>query len=364
MSIRSSKWAAVGLALTFGVTACSNVDTPSGPGEQAFDAAETQAQLAQVDASFDTPAFQSLAVLGGSFGSSAGAVASAAAEMLDVSTPGSVSLAGLASAASDRMRMAYASASASLAPIIPAAWLGNTYVYDPVTEAYVLDPEATGAPANGIRFILYAVNPITDAVIVDTEIGYADVLDVGTTNSTAVQLILVSGGVTYLDYTITATGVINAPVFEIAGFITDGTERVDFTLRHAIQVTIGDATVNIDYDISTNTEFSVLVAVVLTGTEANSNVSVNITLEHQANTVTLIGSVENGSGTIEVTGNGQLFAIITIIPDGVTVTDQDGNPISQEQHEALARIWKVVEDVFEVFDDLFDPIEWLFNFGG
>lgn len=365
MSYRLAKTAALAAVVSFGITACSNTDVPSGPGEGAFDAAQTQAELQRVDAAFDTPAFQSLAVLGEQFGSSAGAAAAASAALLYEAGPthGS-SLAERAKAAGDRLAQAYASASASMAPIIPADWLGRTYVYDPETEGYVHNPELTGAPEDGIRFVLYAVNPVTHDIIVDSDIGYADVRDVGGANSTAVRLTVVSEEVTYLDYTITATGVFNAPVFDISGFITDGEQQVDFTLVHSILATIGSVQVGIDYDITTSEDFGVTVDVTLTSSGQTSSVEVNVTLTHGPNTVVLEGSVVDGSGSLTVTGNGEVFAIIELGPGSITVTDADGNPISQETHQALERIWQVVDDVFDVFEDLFDPIEWLFNFSG
>jgi hypothetical protein len=36
---------------------------------------------------------------------------------------------------------------------------GTTFVYDGEEGRYVGDPEATGAPANGVRFVLYAIDP-------------------------------------------------------------------------------------------------------------------------------------------------------------------------------------------------------------
>jgi hypothetical protein len=175
---------------------------------------------------------------------------------------------------------------------------------------------------------------------------------------------VVSEDVTYLDYTITATGVINAPVFKIAGFITDGEQQVDFTLVHSILVTIGNVQVGIDYDITTSEDFSVTVDVTLTDGSQTNSVSVNVTLNHGPNTVVLEGDVVDGTGTLTVTGNGAVFAVINLAPGSITVTDANGDPISQETQDALHRIWQVVEDVFDVFENLFDPIEWLFNFAG
>ena len=62
-------------------------------------------------------------------------------------------------------------------PILPAAHLGSTFVYD--GAAYVVDPARTDAPPDGVRFVLYALETGTQEPILDEEIAVADVRDVG-----------------------------------------------------------------------------------------------------------------------------------------------------------------------------------------
>ena len=64
--------------------------------------------------------------------------------------------------------------------VLPAEVLGKTFEYNSGTAQYEAT-ERAGAPANGVRFILYAINPVTQVPVEPlTEAGYADVLDEST----------------------------------------------------------------------------------------------------------------------------------------------------------------------------------------
>jgi hypothetical protein len=96
---------------------------------------------------------------------------------------------------------------------IPAEYLGVTFVYDVATDGYVAS-DLTGAPSGGVRFLLYAVNPVTGLPIEPlVEIGYADITASETASSSTVRIIVVSGGVTYLDYAVAASGGTSSPRF-------------------------------------------------------------------------------------------------------------------------------------------------------
>ena len=52
----------------------------------------------------------------------------------------------------------------------------------------------TGAPANGVRFVLYAVDPVmlrpVEPVV---EVGYADIIDQSTASTTDIRVKVVAG---------------------------------------------------------------------------------------------------------------------------------------------------------------------------
>lgn len=362
---RLRNFSALALALTLGLTACGS-DGPTGPGAEAFNAAETQADLAAVNATYNTPAFQALAALGNQFQSPTAQLASASARLLDESRAGgSALLTDRARAASQRMTAAVAAVSNSRAPIIPDSFRGRVYVYDAAANDYVYDAARTDAPTDGMRFVIYAVDPVTDRPVEPLqEIGSVDVTDVGTDNSSALRIVLVSQGVTYADYAITGTGVFNAPVFEIDGFISDGTTQVNFTLTHAALVNIGGGTINIDYLIDApSLDFSVTLELDLVGSEGAGTADLLLQVQHGGDIVELRGMLTNDIGTLEVFGNGQRFAIITVTQDGITAVNDAGEPLTEEERRALEELFEFVDEVFTIFDNLFKPVEWLFTFG-
>ncbi|MBI3082064.1 MAG: hypothetical protein HYY94_03975, partial [Gemmatimonadetes bacterium] len=87
-------------------------------------------------------------------------------------------------------------ASASVFP--PGIPLGATFVYDPAQQKYVAS-DRTGAPSNGVRFILYAV-PLAAQ---PSEIGHVDLLDQST--ALRVQAFLTGNTSPALDYTASAS---------------------------------------------------------------------------------------------------------------------------------------------------------------
>jgi hypothetical protein len=65
-------------------------------------------------------------------------------------------------------------------------------------------------------------------------------------------------------------------------------------------------------------------------------------------------------GTLEVFGNGELFAIITFSDAGLTILNANGEPLNEREAQVLRELFDFVEEVLDVFEDLFDPVEFLF----
>lgn len=355
MSLRYRRLAAAVAALT--LSACGD---GLGPGQEAFDPDQTTADFAAVDAAFATDAFVSLAALGGQFGVGAGAATSASADLLRAATDIRVSDLSLRLDAAARRLTAVMAANAAV-ELIPAQYRGLVLVYVP-GEGYLPDTNQTG-PADGIRFILYAVNPITKQIAEPlTEIGHVDLLDESTDITASVRLVVVSGGVTFVNYTVTASGPPTAPSVVIDGFITNGTTAVNFTLTHALQVNIGGSQVDIDYVIDVpGRDFQVNLDLTLVANDQGTATTIDLSVTHGSNTVRIEGSLDDELGTLQVFGNGQLFATVTITATGVEAVNAGGEPLTQREVQALGEIFDVVEEVFDVFENLFDPVEFLFN---
>jgi len=78
----------------------------------------------------------------------------------------------------DRVRVSATPAGLERAPLISDRTRGSTFIYDPSTDDYTLDPDRDGAPTTGVRFVLYEVDG-RGTPIVEREIGYADLIDEG-----------------------------------------------------------------------------------------------------------------------------------------------------------------------------------------
>ncbi len=369
--MRLKKLSALSMVFAIGLAACNDSTNPdsTNPGE-AFDPTASAADLAAVSGAFDTDVYASLAAMGDGFGSIAAAPALAAqvvdAGWLTASSPQQWELYG------GEIAEAFRSASAA-ALLIPQNLRARTYEYDAV-QGWSHNAARKGAPANGIRFILYEVDPIT-GVPGTTEVGWVDVLDESTTTAAVVRLSVWSADVEYINYTVSATGLIGSIAFDIKGFVTDGTTPVDFSLNVSFDVTFGDVTfattrAEIDYQIDVpSRDFSVSANMVMefdAGTESGS-ITIAVSFTQGANTVAIQGSFDSQTdgGTLEVLVNGSLFATITMSGESISVAGPDGAELSATHMQALREITDALEDVFEhTFEDLFSPVEWLFNFGG
>jgi hypothetical protein len=202
--------------------------------------------------------------------------------------------------------------------ILPASVWGKTYVWHMGQQKYV---EGTGtAPANGVRFILYAVDPLTDKPASPlNEVGYADLIDASTATVAGLQVMIVgttSGNVTYADYTITASGSSTAFAAQAAGYVTDGTHRLDFT--NTINATTGQVTIDYQVALDQNAVTARLQAA-LTAGNPTSTLTSTLRVTRGSEVVVLTGTVTvtAGSGSssvavnVSVTVDGGLFATIT-----------------------------------------------------
>ena len=92
------------------------------------------------------------------------------------------------------------------AVILPSELLGTTFTWDTGTRDYIAAAR-TDAPADGVRFVLYALEPDVDFPAEPlSEIGYLDLHDLSTASADVARLVLVTDGVTRFDYRVTATG--------------------------------------------------------------------------------------------------------------------------------------------------------------
>jgi hypothetical protein len=241
---------------------------------------------------------------------------------------------------------------------ISSSVLGTTFVWDEINDVYVAS-SLTGAPANGVRFVLYAVDPVmlrpVEPVV---EVGYADVIDQSTASTTDIRVKVAEANVVYLDYDVTVTGTASGGVVTISGFASNGSSRADFNLKSTVSDTAGGLVVSLDYDINVPSRG---VSLNWTATLANiSDTDVAVTLDLSIagpnGNVRLVGTFGASGGTFTVKVNGDPFATVTLTGSQPVITGAHGDPLTPDEEETLRTILDYYEQSQSAFTDLLAPI--------
>jgi hypothetical protein len=249
-----------------------------------------------------------------------------------------------------RGQSSFSAASAS----IPSDVAGKTFEYNG-TE-YVAT-ERTGAPSNGVRFIIYAVNPITlqpnDPL---DEVGYVQVTDLSGTTTQAARVVVVSNNITYLDYTAVASATVTGGRITVTGYVTDGTHRANINLRSTVTEANG---LSLLYSIDVpQRDVSIDLTMTTTGLDPQTaTIGIDLGMSGPNGTVSMSGEFTESGGTITVRVNGDVFA--NVVSDGggePVITGADGEPLSQEDEVAFQQIFGLTGEAFITFDVMLLPI--------
>ncbi len=231
--------------------------------------------------------------------------------------------------------------SAEPAVIFPADLLGKVLIYNPATGKYEVAPNQSGAPPNGVRFILYAIDPVFKKPLTDTPVGYADFMDESTPAADALHIIVTINDRVVIDYLATASveaadgGTV---VFGALGFVDNGTKRLDFDLSQRISELAG---VSFNYLLEATGEAA---SVRLTA-EARPNQPAHITLTVSRGASSVVLDVTAGereiAGTVSV--NGTVVIEISGTHEAPVFQHPDGSPITEEDARALRDLFRMVD---------------------
>ncbi len=258
-------------------------------------------------------------------------------------------------------------------PVIPDPVLGNTYEWNESNLQYE-NLGTAGAPSNGVRIILYAINPISLLPASPLNpVGYLDIVDQGNSSASSLGVTLVgSDNVTYIDYDISGTGGSNSFNGSSKGYVTDGTHRLDFDFSIAVTGDQSAGSINFDVAFELNTPHvtgDLSFDLALQGNTLDSDIDFSFQRENE--TVRLFGQLQatdnrgNLTGTIDFTvqRNGDLLATIRGDENGTQVLDRNGDPLSSEQQAALERLLQAPSQVAVGVTELGDPGLELLNPG-
>jgi hypothetical protein len=329
----------------------------SGPSE--FDAAGMQADLAVIEQLEGDETFASLnaafAGITGEFGDGAAVLSAASLQDMALTRGGRASA---QSAINAFFTNGGANAISASLVSIPPEVAGKTFVYDDAADDWVAS-DRTGAPATGVRFVLYAVDAFGAIVSPLVETGYIDLTDLSSGSGAAARLVAVSGGETKADYSASATGDAGNGTMEIAGFVGTGANRLemDFT---ADVTTSGD---DVTFALDSRLEFPGHDVVFDASLHGASN---DVTETYSAQLEELI---ESPNGRLELAGdlgegthliirvNGDVYA--TYDGDSETLTGANGRTLTQDEQGALfASVFALEITVFvPIF--LTTPLMWI-----
>jgi hypothetical protein len=204
------------------------------------------------------------------------------------------------------------------------------------------------------------VNPITGEITEPlNQVGYADIITTETSSSASVQVKLVSGGVTYLDYTVAASGSATSVTLSVSGYATDGTDRANFDLDHHITGNDQSFTLGIDYLLTVPTRGGFRIEmggnIVISG--AQTVLSLDLEARGEHGTVRIEGSETDGTGNYEVFVNGELFATITITAGGEPVVNSAaGTPLTTEERLTVLGVFAIFFEGGIFFTDMLGPV--------
>ena len=249
------------------------------------------------------------------------------------------------------------------APIISEQNRGMTFVYDPEVGEYVADPTRAGAPATGVRFILY--DESSGQPDPEQEIGHADLIDLGdgSAEDIVLRFICEQNGLVILDYSTSLTDLDGNGRITVDGFLQNEEDRLDFNVD--VQGTEQEGLETIDIQFSMGVEshgFEVTGAIL--GTEgAEETGEIDISVRHGDASLRVDVEESDGmmNGTISL--NGEVFATVSGDSEDPSFTGASGEGLTASEIGVLLQIVGIVEEVFGLFEGLVAPIEGLVTLG-
>lgn len=297
-------------------------DSTSPMPAVAFDARHALQRIDPLAAVLDQPIFRSFQGALSSF------------ETFFRSTPQAVVIAVPSRGAFDlHLTRSFVPAAQIRASAIPDGVKGKTFVFDETSRTYVLDPTATGAPASGVRFILYTWDALNGPASPLQRIGRVDIFPAeGPGNGSELTEVVVFRETPFLvaaDFITMhrTTGEVNT--FGIEGSATDGFTVDVVDLNGTESGATGQHRLVYNTTLSSSPPGTSAVEQI-TSDQATASQSGRLELSYEGHKLT----DESVSSGAEVKFDGNLYARVLF---AATVDDQtqylkpDGTPLSQQE---------------------------------
>lgn len=233
------------------------------------------------------------------------------------------------------------------APISDSA-RGRTFVYDAVSRAYIVDPSAVGAPANGVRYVLYEWRPGAGAPSSPlTRIGYTDIAPMTDAQGQATEIVLFRDHpfLVPADFIVRHSVANGTNVFSVAGSATDG-----ITSDDEISVNGTESGPDLQHSLVYNasivsTSLNVRWAEQLASDQVTGRQSGTLDLRYDGH----VFSDQSTQSGFDLTVDGSLYARILSPVDGdaTRYVRSDGTPLPTPEVAALnALLNRVVSATF------------------
>jgi hypothetical protein len=352
-SKRSVLTAAV--AVCVALTGCGD----SGP-DVPFNPSGTTADLEAVNSTFSSSAFASFSTFSLMFDAALGGtpLISASAAAMDVRGKDNAGMRAAAVRTAKRLaavlpRTVQTGASASIAAI-PTDVAGKTFEYS--AGSYAMS-DRTGAPATGVRFILYAVDPVTLAPVEPlVETGYVDLIDLSSGSTSAARVVVVSGETEYLNYTVAVSNTVSGGRVSVLGMVTDGVHQANINLRATVTFNAG-LTLTYGVDVPTR-DFSMDITLVSSGLDTETGtIEISLDVRGSNGWIRMTGQFDDTGVTLNVSVSGNHFATITAVGGGdPVITGANGEFLTDDDIAALSGIFHMTDGAFGSFDQMFIPV--------
>ena len=265
----------------------------------------------------------------------------------------------------------YSQGQGATTAILPASHHGKTFVLTSL-DGWTIDDERSDAPSNGVRFLLYELDPITGRpkLIPPQQMGYMDfVEEAGTSTPRLRVLARTSGDDTLLDYYLEGSSVLTeggaVTAFSSAGSLL-AEERVDYSLEDSIIFSDGfqQADVYFGRDLDIPAE-DLAVALVMDGVLRNSEVDpglIQLTLTISSGPATAVLNVLDDGFTVDghLTYNGQTVVLVSGDSFDPTFTNPDGTALTETEDQAVWEIFTGVDLLLGFGDQMLAPLSLLF----
>jgi hypothetical protein len=350
-----------GVAIAIAVAACS--DSSSGPATISNPAATIRDLLA-LDSAFQSDPVNALSLLVGNFPATAppAAALTRAVAALGATLPPRPALAAPHRSLEPLAGLAAAS---PMAPVLPDTLLGLTFEWNPDSLKY-RPTSRSGAPQNGVRFILYREDGVTGYPDPAQEVGSLDIIDLAPASGAQLRFVVrgSTGSPTFLDYTLTFLPAAQAFTVQASGYISNGRPAAlerrftfDASLTSAALANGLSETVDFVYDVNVpDVAVELHLASVADTVKDTTITAVDYRFSRRTENLRLAGADTSTNGgassaaTFAVTVNGAAYATLRLVNGAATITDRNGAVVPVNGNDQQYEDDIVVALLFGVID--------------